>query len=113
MVYKIISIKNLEEIKDKLPGDAYEKIYDIISVLDREYGEHRTVENDGGLVIYADTEEELEEAVKNLHFSRKTPELIDAFGGYVNKLYLRDNETGFNFIAPKKSKSKNKWGIKY
>jgi antitoxin component HigA of HigAB toxin-antitoxin module len=116
MFYQINTVKELDEIKNKISDEVYDKIFEIISMLDRLYGENRTVDNDGGFVVFANSQEELEEAIENLHFAKKEPELVDVIGGYLNTLYLRDNEFGVNFIAPRKSKSKNKfekWGIKY
>ena len=117
MFYKITTLTELEEIKEKLPDEVYGKIHDIIATLDREYGEKRTIDtSDGGYVVYADSREEIDEAIKVMCFEKKTPELVDIIGGYLNTLYLRHNEFGVNFIAPRKSKLKNKfkkWGVKY
>jgi type III secretion system FlhB-like substrate exporter len=51
MTYKIGTLKELEEVKEKIPADIYNKIHEIVSMLDREYGADRNVEeNDGGYV---------------------------------------------------------------
>ena len=117
MYYKLGTVKQLEAVKDSIPAEVYEKIYDIISTLDSEYGANRNVdENDGGFVVYSDSQNGIDEAIKVMKLDKKMPELVDSIGGYLNALYLRHNEYGINFIAPRESKSKDKfrkWGIKY
>ena len=117
MYYKLGTIKELEEIKDKIPEEVYTKIHDILMTLDNEYGADRNIdESDGGFVVYSDNQDGIDEAIKVMHLDKKMPELVDSIGGYLNALYLRHNEYGVNFITPRDSKSKNKfrkWGIKY
>ena len=114
MYHKIGTIKQLEEIKEKISLDVYDKIYDIISVLDREYGADRNFEdNDGGFVIYADSQDEIDEVRNIMHLNKKVPELVDVIGGCTNVLYLKNNEFGINFIAPRKSKNLKHLGVKY
>ena len=108
MIYKILNVKELEKVRENLPEEIYDKIFEILSTIDREYGdsEHRTIENDGGLVVYADSQEELDEAIKELRFDKKVPELIEVIGGYENKYYMLHNEWGANFFAPRKKNLK-------
>ena len=118
MIYKFTTIKELEKIGEHIPIHPYNVIYKILAMLEYEYGADRDeiCESDGGMVVYADSQSELDEAIKQLHFDKKPPELVDDIGGYLNALYLRHNEYGVNFIAPRESHSKNifgKWGIKY
>ena len=114
MFYKIGTLKDLEEIKEKLPSDVYYEIYAIVATLDREYGEDRNVDNsDGGFVVYADSQDEIKEAIKIMHLNKKMPELIDVICGYLNTFYLKNNEYGINFIAPRESKNLKHLGVKY
>ena len=103
MYYKIGTLAELEKVKEKIPYDIYSKIYNIVSMLDSLYGEDRNVdESDGGYVVYADSQDEIQEAIKVLHFDKKVPELIEDMQGYTNTLYLENNEYGVNFVAPAK-----------
>ena len=118
MIYKFTTIKELEKSGENIPIHPYNVIYNILAMLEYEYGADRNeiCESDGGMVVYADSQEELAEAIKELHFDKKTPELVDDIDGYINTLYLRHNEYGVNFIAPREPHIKNifeKWGIKY
>ena len=118
MIYKFTTLKELEENGENIPIHPYNEIYKILEMLDYEYGADRDeiCESDGGMVVYADSQEELDEAIKDLHFDKKTPELVDDIGGYLNTLYLRHNEFGVNFIAPREPHTQNKfgkWGVKY
>jgi len=117
MYYKLGTIKDLEAVKDKIPTEVYDKIHEILSTLDNEYGANRNIdENDGGFVVYSDSQDGIDEALKITHLDKKMPELVDVIGGYINSFFLKNNEYGINFIAPREPKSKNKfrkWGIKY
>jgi len=102
MTYKIYTLKQLEEIADHIPIYIYNVIHNIVAMLDYEYGENRNVdEADGGFVVYADSQNEIDEAVKAMHLNKKIPELVDVIAGYTNTLYLKNNEYGINFIAPR------------
>ena len=107
MVYKISTLKELEAVAEHIPICVYNKIHAIIAMLEHEYGADRNVdESDGGFVVYADSQTELDEAVTVMHLSKKIPELVDVIGGYINKFYLKNNEYGINFIAPREVKNK-------
>ena len=106
MIYKIGTLKQLETVKKNIPSDIYNKIYEIVAMLDREYGADRNVEdNDGGYVVYADSQDEIKQAIKLMRLNKKVPELVDVIGGYINKFYLKNNEYGINFIYPRESKN--------
>ena len=115
MIYKISTLSELAKVKTQLPTDVYNKIHAIVAMLEKEYGDDRdSMEADGGIVVYADTQAELAEAIKELHFGKKTPELVDTFGGFTNTLFFRHNEWAANFIAPRESKDNLKrLGVKY
>jgi hypothetical protein len=101
MVYKIGTLKQFEEVKENIPSAVYNAIYSIVATLDREYGEHRNVdESDGGFVVYADSQDEIKDVIKVMHLNKKVPELMDDIGDYLNVLYLKNNEYGINFFCP-------------
>ena len=102
MYIKIGTLKQLAEVKSKIPNEIYDKIYSIVSMLDDLYDADRNVDNsDGGFVVYADSQDGIQEAVKVMHLNKKVPELTDVIGSYTNTLYLKNNEYGINFIAPR------------
>jgi hypothetical protein len=111
MVYKIGTLEQLEEVKKKLPREIYIEIYGIVDTLDREYGADRNIDkSDGGYVVYADNQDEIKDAIKSMHLHKKMPELFDVIGddSYINTFYLKDNEYGINFIAPRELKNGSK-----
>jgi len=104
MYYKIATLKQLEEVGEPIPLHPYHIIHKIVVMLDYEYGADRDVdEDDGGYVVYADSKDEIDEAVKVMGLANKVPEMIEDLQGYTNTLYLKNNEYAVNFIAPTNS----------
>ena len=104
MIYKVGTVEQIEKIKKHIPKEVYTKIYDIVAVLDREYGANRNIElNDGGFVIFADGETAIEEIEKIACVDITVAEWIDPVGTeYLNACCLKNNDFCVDFIFPKK-----------
>jgi hypothetical protein len=111
MTYKIGTLKDLEEVQEKIPPDVYNKIHDIVSMLDREYGgaDTRNIDtSDGGIVLFGDSNGSIAEVEKIINLDKRVPEWVERIGAeYLNVLYIVTNEYSINVIikkdiAPKK-----------
>jgi hypothetical protein len=103
MLHKIGTVKELEKVKRKIPSDVFRKILEIVTILDREYGADRNIdENDGGFVLFADDEAGIAEAEKFVDIQKRTPEIVEqVVTEYVNTLYVKTNEFTINLISKK------------
>lgn len=101
-------VKNLEN----LPNEVIEIIKSILNVLDRAYGENRTVNDDGGYVVVIEDESDFEELKKiYIDVDDLIPEYVDKIrcsNGeiWTNTLVLMNNDFGISIlcnlkIAPK------------
>ena len=92
MVYKIGTLADLDTIP--LVEDAtLELLYHHASVLTREYGESRNVEeDDGGFVLYAAPGTRTEELKAWFDTSKHTVEYVDTYGSLCEALYLLNND---------------------
>lgn len=101
MLYVIGTVKEAEQIKNKLPLEVYETVLKIISVLDT-YGT-----DDGGVVVIAETVSDLTEIEKRyFRIDSNRHECVDLVKcekeQYINVLYIHNNEYATNIILPLK-----------
>lgn len=100
---KIGTVKELERVKKKIPFALYNKIYNIVTILDHEYGEHRNIDvNDGGFVILVDSVEAVLQAEKIIDININKAEYVEIINdNYLHIFFLRNNEFGINLIIQK------------
>lgn len=104
MLYKIGTVNELETVRGKLPRGTYPTVHQIVAVLDKEYGADRNIDKeDGGFVLVAETVADLEQALTAYPvLGALKPEQVNICnGGYINALFLCNNEFGINLLMPR------------
>ena len=105
-MYKAGTVKEIQEIKGKVPDRVYQEALSIVTKLDNHYGKDRDNENDdGGIVLIAESASDLDyfsehymklesSCYEHVHLLRSEK------GSYLNVLYLCNNEYGINLFIP-------------
>ena len=92
MVYKIGTTNDLESLP-YIPSDIREVIVNDVTILDKNYGCDRDVDNDdGGYVIYCPPETELEDLKEVFDYTSLTPEFVNLVSYYCHAVYVISNE---------------------
>ena len=108
MLHIVGTVKEAEQIKDKLPLEVYETVLNIVTILDTHYGSDRCVESDdGGVVVIAENILDLAEIAEQFfRIDNNRHEFVDLVKcekePYVNITYLCNNETTTSVILPLK-----------
>lgn len=102
-------VKNLEN----LPREVVEIIKSILGILDREYGEHRSSNDDGGYVVVIEDESDFKK-LKEIYIDVDDliPEYVDKIrcsNGeiWANTLVLMNNDFGISVIMKEKLLTEN------
>ena len=106
VIRKVSDIEELE-LRAKLPDEVYKEVCRIARILDELYGEQRSAESDGGIIIVAEKKKDLK-TIKTEYASLNESDcegediITTPKGNYVNQFYLSNNEFGVNVILPEK-----------
>lgn len=104
---KVAHLTELERIK-VLPKEVIKVIEGIVVILDKEYGEDRDAEEDGGYVLLVESTDDFEKVKDVLYldlYEDAVPEFVDKIicsNGevYTNSLILCNNDFGISIIMP-------------
>lgn len=105
---KIGTIEELKTFKDTLPTEVYQHCFDILTVLDDEYGCDRNIELDlgGFLTILYEPIEFIEFELNNLNLLEDIPEVIESFTTesetFCSVIYLLNSDFSVTIVASKK-----------
>ena len=98
MVYKIGNVSDLEELP-QLEDTALELLYHYASVLTREYGATRRIDqDDGGFILYAPSGTCAEDIKPFFDFSKTVAESVDRYGELVVAMFLLNNEYAVTIV---------------
>ncbi len=92
MIYKLGHVEDVEKIDIK-EESVRTSIKSYLEVLNNAYGKERNIdEDDGGYVLYAVPETNIEEINAFFDISTHTPEWVNRYGNLCEALYLITNE---------------------
>jgi hypothetical protein len=100
------TVKELAQFENMLPRDVYNAALRIVSMLDREYGAERDVDNgDGGFVLVVENVQDLSLiSQRYMKLDDNQHEAVDVIksknGTYLNVFFLCNNEFGINIFIP-------------
>ena len=105
-MYKVGKVSDMKLIKGKIPVIVYKEVLQIVSILDKYYGENRdTYKDDGGFVFIAENKADLNYFIEN-HIDPRTGYYEDIRiiraekVQYFNIFFLCNNEFSINLIFP-------------
>lgn len=92
MVYQLGNLSDLDTLP-LIDDTALELLHHHLQILDDNYGSNRNLtESDGGYVLYAVPETNIEEINAFFDISTHTPEWVNRYGNLCEALYLITNE---------------------
>ena len=92
MVYKIGTIADLDSLP-LLDDTTLELLHHHASVLTKEYGANRNVdEDDGGFVLYATPKTSVEDIKAYFDISKHSLECVNTYGSLCEAVYLPNND---------------------
>jgi hypothetical protein len=106
ILIKAGTVKELLQYDGMMERDVYLVALRIVSMLDKEYGAERDVDNgDGGFVLIAENVQDISDIDQRYaKLGDNRHETVDVVkcesGAYINALFLCNNEFGINVIMP-------------
>ena len=103
MLHIIGTMKEAHLLQNNLHKDVFAKLCEHISTLEQYYGADRNYWEEGGYVLLAETNEDLQQAKEYIDFTQHPYEwadLISKESGYISVLYLANNEYTITLFLP-------------
>ena len=96
MIRKILTVKQLKEMKGTLPASIYAEALRVLDILESAYGAA-----DGGYVAVCDNRFEVSAGLAECHADKLLPEWERQLdGGYQSQLYLPGDDYAVVLISP-------------
>jgi hypothetical protein len=104
----MIKIAHKREVKniDRLPAEIIEKVTEIATILDKNYGKNRSVDYGlGGYILIAETTEDMESITNQIDLKHNLPEYVDLITcvngeNYTSSLILLSCDYSISLIIP-------------
>ncbi len=100
MLYKIGTVCELQQQRDRLPSAVYSEILHCVSVLDECYGEQRNYYESGGYCAFAENYGDLAEMQNSLDYENRLCEWEKHIGDFYSRLFLLGDNYSVVLITP-------------
>ncbi|APC38884.1 hypothetical protein [Clostridium estertheticum] len=101
---KLAHKTEVETLKD-LPAEVIEKVLEIVTILDENYGDTREKYDLGGYVLIAEVLEDVETIKELIDFQYTLPEYVELIscqngGSYTNSFMLLSSDYSISLLIP-------------
>ena len=97
MIHTIRNFKDLDSLPPMTPA-IKSLIFAQLNLLCKEYGDNRSDDDDGGIIIYCPRETSSDELKEQFDYTKRLPEFVEVNDGICHALYLTNNEYSVSVI---------------
>ena len=101
MIHTIRNFKDLDSLPPMAPV-IKSLIFAQLNLLCQEYGDNRSDDDDGGIIIYCPRSTSEHELKARFDYTKRLPEFVEVTDGICHALYLTNNEYSVSVIMHEK-----------